>query len=1022
MEERSNQFFKVFIGSPSDVAELRETAFETIQRLSADAWRPEGLIVEGYGWDVTHYPKLANEPPQVNIETSLPDMAEYDLCLFIIGARLGTPLDDDNFAALPNGRQPTGTEYEYHNAIAQDGCPTVLVYYRKLSLSIESDATPEQQQEALKQYQLAQSFVKQISQDAAGHYIGDLFTFESDEAFAKQLEADLKRLITDQFAVTPQANVSPTMHAVAPDSVPQAYRRWLQRQLPDLSLKGIRPKAAYPVRLPDIYVPALVMPRQRGSDAEGHLQAERHESLVPLLACLDRESLYLSGAPGSGKTTFCRWLCWLLSEGRLMEHPIAAPEDFQEQLPSDLIGRLPVLCRLREFWGHMDCQRDNGSWTRPQLEQGLADWLDSKRPDGLSADAFREWLAQGRCLLIFDGFDEVPERHDAPAGPCYPHATLLSGLADALPDWQAQGNRILLTSRPYGLDEAEQRRLGLDESPLQPLPDGLQQLFIRRWYLATHGGEGSELAAALWRHLDERDDAWLNDLVANPLLLTALCVKYSEGQVLPTDQYELFDAVVENTLYGRYRDAATEILPVRRRLEAIAWGMQSGEVLAMQASCPVAEIHCDQVDRLLAHHAGLNPLSEAGSAQPAQRRDELLTRSGLLLPHGTHQAGFYHLIFQDFFAAEHVLHDPSGPAKDLLQRHAADPRWHSLFVFLLSGLNRRGNGLDGPLNTFGEVLRPQLTRDTLQHNALPAILWGRCLELAYTQIPELGALGEEFAAACLAALEVVEDPGERSRLFDSLARLDLDRRPGVGLGADGLPDIDWVDIPAGEFIYGEGDAATSLSLDGFRIARYPITNVQYQTFIDEGGYEDLRWWQDIKRIEPVESTWRERNRPRETVCWYEALAYCRWLSDRLGVAVSLPTEQQWEKAARGADGRVYPWGNDYSPGRANVCEPAVDIGPNFLRQTSAVGLYPAGASPAGVLDMAGNLWEWCLNMYKETSVIAADDSNNQRVLRGGSWFVNPEFARSAFRDGVRPGGRHSGVGFRVLCSGPFEGH
>ena len=369
-------------------------------------------------------------------------------------------------------------------------------------------------------------------------------------------------------------------------------------------------------------------------------QKREQNNLELLLSRLDKESLYVSGAPGSGKTTFCFWLCWLISEGRMLSHPIDTSGEYREALPTDLMARLPVLCRLRDFWGHMDCQRDNGSWSRRQLEQGLCHWLDAKGPDGLCGEDFLYWLGEGRCLLIFDGFDEVPEYHATVTGGSYPRAALLSGLQKALGRWQQQGNRVLLTSRPYGLGEPERRRLKLDESPLQPLPSELQLLFIQRWYHTSHGAEGAETAEALWSHLRERDDAWLDELTSNPLLLTALCVKFSESKLLPTDQHELFDAVVENTLYNRYRHAAGELIPVRRRLEAIAWGMHTGQGLDMEATCPVAEIRVDQVDLLLARRAQLNPLTEAGAIEPAQRRDELLNRTGLLLPYGEDGASF----------------------------------------------------------------------------------------------------------------------------------------------------------------------------------------------------------------------------------------------------------------------------------------------------------------------------------------------------------------------------------------------
>ncbi|MGD8932151.1 MAG: hypothetical protein PVI52_06235, partial [Chromatiales bacterium] len=261
MEQRNNSIFKVFVASPGDVAELRQAAFDLIQRLSRDHWRPEGLVVEGYGWDITHYPKLASSPPQCNITRQLPQMGEYDLCLFIIGNRLGTPLDQQHFEALADGRQPTGTEYEYHQAIEQGGRPAVLVYHQQKALNIDNKATPEAQLESFQQFQLAQKFVQGITQDKSGHYIGDKFSFETPEQFRAQLEQDLKQLVSERMPA-PDGEAKPVEIEPEPASVPKEYLLWLRDQLPDLSLKGMKPKTAYPARLPDIYVPALVMARR----------------------------------------------------------------------------------------------------------------------------------------------------------------------------------------------------------------------------------------------------------------------------------------------------------------------------------------------------------------------------------------------------------------------------------------------------------------------------------------------------------------------------------------------------------------------------------------------------------------------------------------------------------------------------------------------------------------------------------------------------------------------------------------
>jgi formylglycine-generating enzyme required for sulfatase activity len=234
-----------------------------------------------------------------------------------------------------------------------------------------------------------------------------------------------------------------------------------------------------------------------------------------------------------------------------------------------------------------------------------------------------------------------------------------------------------------------------------------------------------------------------------------------------------------------------------------------------------------------------------------------------------------------------------------------------------------------------------------------------------------------------------------------------------------LPDIAWVDIASGDFIYQQGERR---SLPAFRIARYPVTNIQYQTFIDAGAYDDQRWWQDLQRPQPEASTWPHSNRPRTNVDWYEAMAFCRWLSVQLRYEVRLPTEEEWERAARGVEGREYPWGKGYESGRANVNETdgfGERVGNWFLDQTTAVGVYSQGASSEGVLDLSGNVWEWCLNKYEHPEQIRADESGQTRVLRGGSWHGAADFASGSRRVRLNPDDRSDLNGFRVVSSAPI---
>jgi formylglycine-generating enzyme required for sulfatase activity len=154
------------------------------------------------------------------------------------------------------------------------------------------------------------------------------------------------------------------------------------------------------------------------------------------------------------------------------------------------------------------------------------------------------------------------------------------------------------------------------------------------------------------------------------------------------------------------------------------------------------------------------------------------------------------------------------------------------------------------------------------------------------------------------------------------------------------------------------------------------------------------------------------------VSWDDAQAYCRWLSEELGATVRLPTEAEWERAARGTDGREWPWGNTFDSNRANTDHDRGDW------TTTPVGMYPLGASLEGVLDMAGNVWEWTatkwLENYENYATLVDNnpnaDASARRVVRGGAWLDDQFNVRAAYRGRFAPDSRDLRLGFRVVVS------
>lgn len=252
-----------------------------------------------------------------------------------------------------------------------------------------------------------------------------------------------------------------------------------------------------------------------------------------------------------------------------------------------------------------------------------------------------------------------------------------------------------------------------------------------------------------------------------------------------------------------------------------------------------------------------------------------------------------------------------------------------------------------------------------------------------------------------------------------------------------LPDeplLGFVEVPAGAFLMGSNPSidrqayenerwsrATrqgTVDLPGFYIGRYEVTVAQYLEFVRDTGRAAL-----------PETLSADLTHPVTNITWTDALAYARWLQDRLlqhadtpaaikslleaGWQISLPTEAQWEKAARGTSGNIYPWGNQLMQERANFGSST----------TRPVGSYPCSECNYGLADMAGNVWELTRSPFQAYPYSAEDDRDNLSedalwVMRGGSYADGPGNVRAAVRGGVDPGVRNDTIGFRVVLTSP----
>ncbi len=241
-------------------------------------------------------------------------------------------------------------------------------------------------------------------------------------------------------------------------------------------------------------------------------------------------------------------------------------------------------------------------------------------------------------------------------------------------------------------------------------------------------------------------------------------------------------------------------------------------------------------------------------------------------------------------------------------------------------------------------------------------------------------------------------------------------------------------IPAGEFLIGsdpsvdkdawdEEQPQHTLYLPDYHLSMTPVTNAQYAVFVQATGHRQPEHWKGTSRKggNPPRG---KGDHPVVNVSWHDAVAYCRWLAEVTGRPYRLPSEAEWEKSARGSDGRIYPWGNRWD---AKLCNSEEGGKGNI----TPVGTYPQGASPYGLLDMAGNVWEWTRSLWGEdweepSFKYPYDPADGRedldapggilRVLRGGSFYLNVKYARCAVRIRLIPNYFGGSSGFRVVVT------
>ena len=879
--------------------------------------------------------------------------------------------------------------------------------------------------------------------------------------------------------------------SVTPEKQRADYLKWVQWQTGLLSLGGIDPEAATgesdaSLDLTAVYTALLTTTLEEQETLEQRWQISRETRYVSALAQLNRQKrLVLLGDPGSGKSTFVNFVALCLA-GSALDNPYAniklltkpLPDEEgkpqEEQQPWDHGDLLPVRVILRDF-----AARGLPPADQPVNADKLWQFIEAELGrDGLETCLpwLRAELEQGGLLLL-DGLDEAPEADER-------RAQIKKVVDDFAQDYPRC--RILVTSRIYAYQQQDWRLRRFTETVLAPFSDGQIRRFVDGWYAHT----------AVLRGKDPQDmqgraellkqaifgSRQLLELARRPLLLTLMASLHAwRGGTLPDKREELYADAVD-LLLNRWESQrivreGEEVKVIQPSLAE--WLEVDREQIRGLLNQLAYEAHAAQPDLAGTADipendlvAGLVRLSGKRDVQPKLLVEFLSNRAGLLLPHGVGVYSFPHRTFQEYLAACYLTDDPDYP-DTLAELARADPnRWRE--ALLLAGAKSK-RGQYNNIWELADALSP--AEDDL---AAGAALWGAHLAgqmLAETVEPHrvLGARQQKRRErvqrrllVCLGTPEL--PPTERTLVGQSLAVLGDPREEIMTVAR-----MPFCYVPGGPFWLGSEDGEddekplllNEMLTDDYWLAQYPVTNSQFAEFVEAGGYGKVDYWPEARAA----NFWREgafkgvwdsdfrsgpvdfgrpfnlANHPVVGVSWYEGLAFVRWLTDlwrdRLpdGYGVILPSEAEWEKAARGgvqlpASSLVCSAG--FSPPTAEAVTTNPDSERRFpwvgeglfanvaesgIGSTSTPGCFPRGQSPLGCQDMSGNVWEWTRSHYEKYEYVPGDGREDltagpdtYRVLRGGAYWNNADDAHCPRRNLSPPYDWNDNIGFRVAVA------
>jgi formylglycine-generating enzyme required for sulfatase activity/cellulose biosynthesis protein BcsQ len=874
------------------------------------------------------------------------------------------------------------------------------------------------------------------------------------------------------------------------ENLEKLYLLNILRKFDQQSLTGIDRFASteYEIKLNTGAVYTALLTRTRINDDYRNIASATKQYYSALEMLNNHNRLVLLGDPGSGKTSFVNFVAWCLA-GEYCCDKVANINTLTTPMPDDdgnvdnnkrqdwdHDNLLPVHIILRDFAARqLNGQEKNKILNYNRIWQYIEFSLEKM---GLKAyfPHLKNEIQKKGCLLLLDGMDEVPEAYNT--------RSEIKEIIENFCDTYSHC-RILVTSRIYAYQNQKWRLSGFQECTLSHFSKGQILLFIDQWYthisdLRQVEPEHVHLRAALLKRAILHNNR-LYDLAERPLLLTLMASIHTwRGGSLPEKRETLYADSVnllldlwEQPKIIKDQNGNSQI----QQPSLVEWLNVDRKKVRNLLNQIAFEAHKNQDENTgtadIPEHKlinGLMALCHNPDIRPIRLIEYLSERAGLIISTGGGHFIFPHRTFQEYLASCYLT-DNDFP-EYIVALFQKDPnRWRE--VILLAG----AKAIRGSTALIWSLVNELCESAPVDKEVNIIQLWSahiaaqilvETLDLS-TVSPKKKKKVLQIIQWLLQVINAKEiPPAERAIAGKNLAKMGDPRNEVLF-----IDQMVFCMVPAGPFLMGQKNTLHRNACQTFWIGKYPVTNFQYQQFIQAGGYDHEPYWTNaIKHGKwndgAIQDDWKKLirkvpvtygtpfdlpNHPVVGITWYEAKAFTHWLTEKWhnekrlpdNWHITLPSELQWEKSARGGEDilkqsvcasvdniihdtiniemepnslpkRKYPWGNTQNENLTNCKQTGIHT-------TSAVGCFPLGASPYGCEELCGNISEWTHSLdqaYPYQSNDGREDLDQMMspqwiILRGGTYHDTNTLC-CTLREKAYPQGNNKDLGFRIIAS------